>query len=105
MVVSPVKLEAINPPSTGINESAIIGSSVARVRVKVSAISGIVRLVREGRVGESETVVVLATGSGLKDVDAVLERTEVPASIEADSAASESEGKAEVESVEETEPA
>jgi threonine synthase len=50
-----------------------------------TAVAGLTRLLREGRIDPSETVVVLATGSGLKDVEAVLERTEIPASIDVNS--------------------
>jgi threonine synthase len=49
-----------------------------------AAVAGLVRLVREEKVRESETVVVLATGSGLKDVESVLRRSTIPNSVPAD---------------------
>lgn len=49
-----------------------------------AAVAGLARLAREGRLDGSERIVLLATGSGLKDVDAVLRRSAIPPSIPAD---------------------
>lgn len=49
-----------------------------------ATVAGLVRLLNEGRISRSETVVALATGSGLKDVESVLQRLAIPASVPPD---------------------
>lgn len=43
-----------------------------------ASLAGLRKLIQENQVGEAETVVLLATGSGLKDVDSVLGAVQAP---------------------------
>ncbi len=49
-----------------------------------AAFAGLIKAAKEGRVGQDDTVVVLITGTGLKDVPAAMNVINIPASIEPD---------------------
>lgn len=46
-----------------------------------ASLAGLLKLLEANKVGASETVVLLATGGGLKDVDSVLKATDAPAAV------------------------
>jgi len=50
----------------------------------VASLAGMIKLVKEGVIERGDKTVVLITGGGLKDMDVVLERVEIPPVIEPD---------------------